>query len=432
MDRGTITRNITFGTGALASRSLAVLLGVRQNARPVPYDPAQARRCSMPPAASRARRVRVKNGARLSLLLVYGQGSELARNATLAVQQDCAPLGSRSSSRAFRMPACTRPRRAAASSTAANSTSRLLLDLRRRSGRLVTVMCAMIPPAGNNVARYCSPEMDAASGRRSRRSTGPPESGLRTVESCSCATLRARSSTIGPGVRLYASAASLPAQRDQRGVERQDWTLSGGSRRRRILAANLTGRLENVRRPLDHHDRDREKSPRDRCLRRRHRAGDYGCHPADHHRRRRPARHRADRHRRARLPARLASGIEESSWESLRRTKVFLKAPITTPQGGGFKSSTSRCARRWHVRQRAPLLVAAPVRLDQASEHGHRHRARERGRRLRASSTGKPIKWRSASNSSRAPAASGSSATLSSMRAPTSEKKSRASPKTTS
>ena len=32
------------------------------------------------------------------------------------------------------------------------------------------------------------------------------------------------------------------------------------------------------------------------------------------------------------------SGIEESAWESLRRTKVFLKAPITTPQGGGFKS----------------------------------------------------------------------------------------------
>src|SRR5450631_3670421 len=32
------------------------------------------------------------------------------------------------------------------------------------------------------------------------------------------------------------------------------------------------------------------------------------------------------------------AGIEDSSWESLRRTKVFLKAPITTPQGGGFKS----------------------------------------------------------------------------------------------
>src|SRR6202171_2545731 len=32
------------------------------------------------------------------------------------------------------------------------------------------------------------------------------------------------------------------------------------------------------------------------------------------------------------------SGIDPSAWESLRRTRVFLKAPITTPQGGGFKS----------------------------------------------------------------------------------------------
>lgn len=33
-----------------------------------------------------------------------------------------------------------------------------------------------------------------------------------------------------------------------------------------------------------------------------------------------------------------SSGIGEEAWESLRRTKVFLKAPITTPQGGGYKS----------------------------------------------------------------------------------------------
>ena len=32
------------------------------------------------------------------------------------------------------------------------------------------------------------------------------------------------------------------------------------------------------------------------------------------------------------------AGIEPSSWASLQRTKVFLKAPITTPQGGGYKS----------------------------------------------------------------------------------------------
>ena len=33
-----------------------------------------------------------------------------------------------------------------------------------------------------------------------------------------------------------------------------------------------------------------------------------------------------------------SAGIAPESWDSLRRTKVFLKAPITTPQGGGFKS----------------------------------------------------------------------------------------------
>ena len=34
----------------------------------------------------------------------------------------------------------------------------------------------------------------------------------------------------------------------------------------------------------------------------------------------------------------IQNGIAEESWKSLQRTKVFLKAPITTPQGGGFKS----------------------------------------------------------------------------------------------
>ncbi|MEM8506584.1 MAG: NADP-dependent isocitrate dehydrogenase [Bacteroidota bacterium] len=32
------------------------------------------------------------------------------------------------------------------------------------------------------------------------------------------------------------------------------------------------------------------------------------------------------------------AGIEPGAWESLKRTRVFLKAPITTPQGGGYKS----------------------------------------------------------------------------------------------
>ena len=32
------------------------------------------------------------------------------------------------------------------------------------------------------------------------------------------------------------------------------------------------------------------------------------------------------------------SGIASESWETIRKNKIFLKAPITTPQGGGYKS----------------------------------------------------------------------------------------------
>lgn len=32
------------------------------------------------------------------------------------------------------------------------------------------------------------------------------------------------------------------------------------------------------------------------------------------------------------------SGISEASWDIIRKNKIFLKAPITTPQGGGYKS----------------------------------------------------------------------------------------------
>ncbi len=35
----------------------------------------------------------------------------------------------------------------------------------------------------------------------------------------------------------------------------------------------------------------------------------------------------------------ISAGIEPSAWESLRRTKVFLKAPITTPQGCRYQTS---------------------------------------------------------------------------------------------
>ena len=39
------------------------------------------------------------------------------------------------------------------------------------------------------------------------------------------------------------------------------------------------------------------------------------------------------------------AGIAPEAWESLRRTKVFFKAPITTPQGGGYTGLSCRQAK---------------------------------------------------------------------------------------
>ena len=92
------------------------------------------------------------------------------------------------------------------------------------------------------------------------------------------------------------------------------------------------------RRPLDHEYRHGKKGAGYGCLWRRHRSGNHGCDPAH-----RPAAGAQLDLERIEIGESvynkgLSNGIEPASWESLRRTKVFLKAPITTPQGGGFKS----------------------------------------------------------------------------------------------
>ena len=75
-----------------------------------------------------------------------------------------------------------------------------------------------------------------------------------------------------------------------------------------------------------------------------------------------------------------SAGIEPSAWESLRRTQVFLKAPITTPQGGGFKSLnvTIRKTLGLYANVR-PCVAYAPVRPDQSPQDGRGDRPGERG-----------------------------------------------------
>jgi isocitrate dehydrogenase len=53
-----------------------------------------------------------------------------------------------------------------------------------------------------------------------------------------------------------------------------------------------------------------------------------------------------------------SSGIPEEAWDTIRRNPVFLKAPITTPQGGGYKSL--------NVTIRKSLNLFANVRPSQA------------------------------------------------------------------
>lgn len=56
-----------------------------------------------------------------------------------------------------------------------------------------------------------------------------------------------------------------------------------------------------------------------------------------------------------------ASGISDAAWQSLRRTRVFLKGPITTPQGKGYKSLnvTTRKALGLYANVR-PCVAYAP------------------------------------------------------------------------
>ena len=85
------------------------------------------------------------------------------------------------------------------------------------------------------------------------------------------------------------------------------------------------------------------------------------------------------------------TGIEPATWDTLRRTKAFLKAPITTPQGGGFKSLnvTIRGSLGLYANVR-PCVSYAPFVADKTSQNGRGDRARKRrGSFTRGLNTGK-------------------------------------------
>jgi peptide/nickel transport system substrate-binding protein len=165
VDRAAIVRDDTYGTGLLAVADLAPYYwAFDPMLDPQPYDPAKAKALleagGWHPGSDG---VRVRDGKRLSLLLVYGLGSQIVRTITAQVQQMYRALGVDVQLKGFDY----------ATLYAAAQSGGIL-----NGGKFDLAMyawisgsdpddssqwtCKMIPPAGNNVSRYCSPEMEAA------------------------------------------------------------------------------------------------------------------------------------------------------------------------------------------------------------------------------------------------------------------------------
>lgn len=164
MDRAAITRDDTYGTGRVAVADLSPFYWAFDAAlRPTPYDAARAE-ALLDAAGWRPGPdgVRVHNGTRLSLLLVYGLGSQIVRTITAQIQQMYRSIGVEVELKGFDY----------ATLYAAAQSGGIL-----NGGKFDLAMyawiagadpddssqwtCAAIPPGGNNVARYCSPEMEA-------------------------------------------------------------------------------------------------------------------------------------------------------------------------------------------------------------------------------------------------------------------------------
>jgi peptide/nickel transport system substrate-binding protein len=164
MDRAVIARDDTYGAGTLAAADLSPFYWAYDpSLAPVPYDPAQAKalleQAGWQPGPDG---IRTRSGKRLSLELVYGLGNSVARAITAEVQQTYHALGIEVELKGYDY---------ATYYAAAESGG--ILDGGKYDLAIYAWIsgsdpdnssqwtCAAIPPAGNNITRYCSPAMDA-------------------------------------------------------------------------------------------------------------------------------------------------------------------------------------------------------------------------------------------------------------------------------
>jgi peptide/nickel transport system substrate-binding protein len=165
MDRAGITRRDSYGTAILATADLSPYYwAYDRTLSPTPFD-LRAAKAMLDSAGWRAGAdgVRTRNGRRLTLQLVYGQGSSLSRAIGSEVQQMFREVGAEVQIKTYDYASLYAT---AESGGVLNGGKFDLAIYPWVSGAdpddSSQWMCSEIPPAGNNITRYCSTGMDAA------------------------------------------------------------------------------------------------------------------------------------------------------------------------------------------------------------------------------------------------------------------------------
>lgn len=165
IDRAAIIRDSSYGIGTIANADLTRFSwAYDRDLTPTPYDPSRAR-ALLDAAGWRVgpNGIRMKDGRPLSFELTYGQGSVGAQDVVEQIQQQLRAIGVTVSLKSFDY----------ALYYAAAQAGGILLSGKYDLAYYAWIagtdpndadqwICAAIPPYGNNAARYCSAQMDAA------------------------------------------------------------------------------------------------------------------------------------------------------------------------------------------------------------------------------------------------------------------------------
>jgi peptide/nickel transport system substrate-binding protein len=165
IDEQRVIQTLLFGTAVPAAADLSDFYWAYDpNVTRYPHDPAKARDLLTAAGwAPGAGGVRTKNGQKLSLQLVYGQGNATARELGVQIQSDLRAVGVDVQVKAYTYTLLYATK---AMGGILNSGKFDLAEYPWVSGAdpddSSQWMCSMTPPAGNNISNYCNPKLDAA------------------------------------------------------------------------------------------------------------------------------------------------------------------------------------------------------------------------------------------------------------------------------